>query len=260
MKASIKFFLYHIIFVFALIGQDTCVSHSFFGDNPLFYYIAMTIIFTTIVCYSGILCNPGYVPLNKEYDTQYFCRSCQRRVPVRAFHCEKCHQCTIRQLYHSEWADTCIGFCNYMFYFLFILSEFVNLLFIIIVSAISLLQKAQTDQSFISWILHHIGLIILIPPCFYYLLQVIILLLQHCYIIITSGNVLETKKFFGLTYLHIQPKSHNPFYSFDLEKNLSESFAPVEIKTYVIQDSTKLLLYNEDIQNYKGIDYVKDPQ
>lgn len=260
MKFSHKILFSHVFFLFVMICQDTYVSQSFFNDDPIFYYISLALIFSTLVCYSGVLSDPGFLPPNEQIDSPYFCRSCQRRVPIRFFHCNKCHQCVRRQLYHSDLADVCIGFSNYMFYFLFLVAEFLTLLFLLIISFISLAQNDELQLQRTNWLLHHILLIILIPVWLFYLIQVSILLLEHCFIIVTNGNVLETRKFFGLTYLYIQPKDRNPFFSFDFEENLTEVFFPIKPKDYKIDDNSKLDLYNEDIQNYKDIDYVKDTQ
>ena len=259
MKIQAKFFLYHLLFLFSLISQDTYVSISFFGDDPLLYYISLSLIFTTIVCYSGVVAGPTFISANEENDSPFYCNSCQMRVPVRAFHCDKCHHCILRQTYHSEWADACIGQDNYMNYVFFILSEFLTLFFLIAISIISFLQ-IKNDQPLITLILNHILLLFLMPFWLYYFIQVIIVLLQNLYIITTSGNVLETRKFCGLTYLYIQPQSHNPFFSYSIDQNFSEIFSPVHKKLYVIKDPSKLSLYNEDIQNYKGIEYIQDPQ
>lgn len=258
MKIQIKFFLYHIFFLFVLISQDTYVSASFFGDDPLLYYITLILLFTSIVCYSGVISDHKFIDSNKQYDSPYFCRSCQVRVPVRAYHCEKCHHCSIRQIYHSEWANTCISSSNYMNYIFFLTSELLNFLFLIGISVFSLHQKTDFSQPLQKLILRRIFLVILIPIWLYYLIQVIILLLQNLFIIFTSGNALEAKKFCGITYLHIQPESHNPFYSLNIDLNLSEVFSPTTKENYEIKDVSKLSLYNEDIANYKGIDYIKD--
>jgi palmitoyltransferase len=48
------------------------------------------------------------------------CKYCRVRKPDRVHHCSKCNQCVLKMDHHCVWFNTCIGYRNYKYFFLFI--------------------------------------------------------------------------------------------------------------------------------------------
>ena len=56
------------------------------------------------------------------------CPKCQLILSMRTFHCMMCDKCVIKYQIHSIWFNVCIGGANELFYFLILISIFLNLI------------------------------------------------------------------------------------------------------------------------------------
>lgn len=256
MLAQLRFLIFHGFCLFFLLFEDTLTHQSFIGANPIFYYVTLVLVFCGIVSFSGVVSDPGYIPLSDSVSSNFFCNACQIRVPIRAFHCEKCHQCVQNQIFHSDLANICIGIDNRLMYYCLIVSEMLLFLWMIIETFLSFHMGKSTP----------ILLMFILPFNLYLLIQCCILFVQFTYLIVTNSNVLETCSIFGLKYFKFQSIANNPFANSDILGNVSYFFMPVgdynpesyEINSKTIQQSKKFENYCQDIQHYKSIRFIED--
>ncbi len=67
-----------------------------------------------------------------------YCYTCCIYRPKRAVHCSLCDACVEQMDHHCPFISTCVGRRNYIWFFAFICSLWLNSLFVVIVTAIDL--------------------------------------------------------------------------------------------------------------------------
>jgi hypothetical protein len=58
-----------------------------------------------------------------------YCPRCDKIKPDRACHCSFCNQCVLKYDHHCIWVNTCVNFCNYKYFILFLCYGFFLCLF-----------------------------------------------------------------------------------------------------------------------------------
>lgn len=85
-------------------------------------FVSFGVVFNYF-CAVGV--NPGEVPYNAEpsdaeEDNWGYCRRCDKAKPPRAHHCVLCGKCVLKMDHHCPWINTCVGYHNFRYFFLFL--------------------------------------------------------------------------------------------------------------------------------------------
>ena len=73
-----------------------------------------------------------------------YCFYCSRRTAPTSKHCKACNKCVDHFDHHCKWLNTCVGGRNYAYFFTFVLSTVVSLMFLFIV-AVTILAVYWTE-------------------------------------------------------------------------------------------------------------------
>ncbi|XP_033757331.1 palmitoyltransferase ZDHHC16B-like [Pecten maximus] len=66
----------------------------------------------------AVITGPGYPPQVVENPVS-LCHKCFSKKPARTHHCKKCGKCILKMDHHCPWLNTCVGFYNQRYFFLF---------------------------------------------------------------------------------------------------------------------------------------------
>eukprot|EP01101_Sappina_pedata_P007458 TRINITY_DN3958_c0_g1_i1.p1 TRINITY_DN3958_c0_g1~~TRINITY_DN3958_c0_g1_i1.p1 ORF type:complete len:538 (-),score=91.39 TRINITY_DN3958_c0_g1_i1:11-1558(-) len=53
-----------------------------------------------------------------EYNSAYYCKTCQQLKPPRCHHCRICNKCVLRMDHHCKWINNCVGYHNQKYFML----------------------------------------------------------------------------------------------------------------------------------------------
>ena len=130
-------------------GLDGDEYDIFDEPLPLVYnYIlpAMLFLLNEISLFATAVVEPGIVPMRKSsvktlvlshelrmYNKHLYCSICNLvRPDSRCRHCKHCNCCVSVLDHHCPWIGTCIGIRNYRFFFLFVVSVVLSIIFLIV--------------------------------------------------------------------------------------------------------------------------------
>lgn len=90
---------------------------------------------------------------NTSIEKTHLCEICKTYKPPRCHHCSRCNRCFLKMDHHCIFLDVCIGFHNYKFFILFLVSNIVFVSFYIIVIFIDIFgsgtfKNAETIVNF----------------------------------------------------------------------------------------------------------------
>ncbi|KAL4491817.1 hypothetical protein ABPG72_006072 [Tetrahymena utriculariae] len=133
-------------------------------------YVASLELFSAFIAISAItilfffgawLGNPGYIEhegkcdehlfslLKQVSDPSHICAKCQIIQPKRSKHCDICNKCVKVYDHHCPWINNCVGSNNYKYFYLFVLSIFIQLIFQLIFHGIYFSSTEPVEQYFI---------------------------------------------------------------------------------------------------------------
>jgi len=116
---------------------------------------------------SLFICNavdPGFLPKTSNTDPQpprslemteiileqKWCETCGLYRPLRTSHCSICDACVVEFDHHCPWVGNCVGKRNYKYFFTFVLTNTIAIVFVTILSMIDL-YFLYTENNLISW-------------------------------------------------------------------------------------------------------------
>ncbi|XP_060079233.1 palmitoyltransferase ZDHHC16B-like [Ylistrum balloti] len=73
---------------------------------------------TTYNYIMAVVTGPGYPPQDVVNPVS-LCRKCFSKKPARTHHCKTCGKCVLKMDHHCPWLNTCVGFYNQRYFFLF---------------------------------------------------------------------------------------------------------------------------------------------
>jgi len=102
-----------------------------------FIIMPIVIAFIYVSFYVACVSNPGYVTKENvnalcqhfKYDhilySERTCDTCQLQKPARSKHCSTCGHCIAKSDHHCSWINNCVGYLNFRYFLLFLLSNVV---------------------------------------------------------------------------------------------------------------------------------------
>lgn len=133
---------FQLLYLALSLGGYTVFMHYGFPLMPNMFideyhiYIGSAIYFLALVSFiSACLASPGIVTKQNlkdhlgvfKYDNVLFkprdCGTCKFQKPARSKHCNVCGVCVSKHDHHCIWINQCVGYSNYKFFLMFILSH-----------------------------------------------------------------------------------------------------------------------------------------
>ena len=136
-----------ILFIVSLKPEAT------FTHLVVFHILSLMVLWSLI---SVVIVDPGYLPLNWEYDDweedrRRFCLNCNSFRPERARHCMGCGRCTMGLLFHERMLASCVGFKTRKMFFLFITYWDLLSIYVFCVELWMILEEhSEPDWSFLA--------------------------------------------------------------------------------------------------------------
>ena len=136
------------MFLFVLIVIISISSAFFFGviyrESTNLTVIGFIILSINVLLYSlTAIVNPGIpdrnmqkyeIPISERKETLEYCAKCNivRKAGSRTYHCADCDVCVEGYDHHCPWTGKCIGKGNVIYFYLFLLTTIVLLVYFMI--------------------------------------------------------------------------------------------------------------------------------
>lgn len=89
----------------------------------------------------------------KEFESSSICPDCVVLMTPRSRHCNLCNHCVDRFDHHCPWVNNCIGRRNFTYFYLFLCTQVLFLVAVLIASVVYI------DEEFIKDGLHHSSIV-----------------------------------------------------------------------------------------------------
>ena len=120
-----------------------------------------------------------------------YCEVCQMYKPLRASHCKKCNKCIEKRDHHCIWMGCCVGKRNYKFFYFYLVSYIVLLIYIISLAILHLVKLSNQLEEFSNAAHDSPGTIIVFIISFCSLCFVLITFCYHNKIIAKGQTAIE---------------------------------------------------------------------
>ncbi|KAF9126733.1 Palmitoyltransferase zdhhc15 [Mortierella sp. 14UC] len=161
--------------------------------------------------------------ISKKDGSPRWCDLCQIVKPDRCHHCKECDQCVLRMDHHCPWVNSCIGYNNLKFFYLFIMyASFLAIWAICTTIPILITAYYRCEQdSLLAWIQPYS----LSPPSdcvfdvqwavmtllsFFLALFIMPLTVAHTIYILNNRTTIESLQDARSTFIRVQYRTLNP--------------------------------------------------
>lgn len=229
------FFLTLTILYIQLVNGRSDLHNAWVDQSCCYVYMFFVLLFVSSFFYvTASVINPGYLAKNlnhqersipehqqqkisnddtvtgevaKETSVSRYCRVCCTIQPMRTKHCYMCGRCVRKFDHHCPWLGNCVGERNHKFFWLFLLTESLLLVWAIKITWSSL----QWHMSLEHWVkANALDLI-----CFFVVtvatVGTIMLLVYHTYLMLTGQTTWEQVSRHRIMYLKDLEVLTNPF-------------------------------------------------
>lgn len=147
-------------------------------------------------------------PLDKKNRYKYrFCDYCEIHPPLRSKHCEDCKLCVRKYDHHCPWLETCIGERNHRYFWWFLLTTAV----LIIWTFVIIWESFVTEKTWSDWF--HTNIVLFLDTIVLVLSGPVVvgLLAFHTYLMFSGLTTWEAASRERITYLKYLDDDYNPF-------------------------------------------------
>ncbi|CAK8994080.1 Palmitoyltransferase ZDHHC12-A (Zinc finger DHHC domain-containing protein 12-A) [Durusdinium trenchii] len=150
-----------------------------------------------------------------------FCKACQMHQPLRTKHCRDCEQCIRTHDHHCPWVGTCVGEGNRVYFFWFLIFQWLELAVFLFESCMTFREKGLVPSM---WLVRAPLLLVGIGVKCLLLLMVTCLVCFHSYLALANITTWENMSWHNISYLKgLDPEHGSPF-SQSLSFNLAVYF------------------------------------
>ncbi|EGR27816.1 hypothetical protein IMG5_188420 [Ichthyophthirius multifiliis] len=171
-----------------------------------------------------------------ENDQSKICIDCQILKPNRSRHCEICKQCVKVYDHHCPWINNCVGAHNLVFFTLFIIFLWFNIVFVI-VQTIYQFQVHYKQCFYFQNYLNIIASSIILLMCSIFFFPLSIL----CYVQL-SNLLMNITTFERFSFNIVQEEQYKEFEPTFLQSKLNNQ-TQIDVQQY-IKDKKKIKVYN----------------
>jgi len=147
-----------------------------------------------------------------------YCKVCCMHQPLRTKHCRDCGRCVRTHDHHCPWVGTCIAEGNRVYFFWFLVAQWIELVVFI---AESILEIAKDGFNPRVWLGEYSMLILGVVIMSFLLVMVTCLLCFHSYLAMTNITTWESMSWHNISYLRSLPPEDGSPFSTSLRANLA---------------------------------------
>ncbi|KAG0271152.1 Palmitoyltransferase zdhhc15 [Linnemannia exigua] len=157
--------------------------------------------------------------ISKKDGSPRWCDLCQIVKPDRCHHCKECDQCVLRMDHHCPWVNSCIGYNNLKFFYLFIM--YASLLTIwVICTTIPIVITAYyrcEQNNLLAWIQSNssdcildVQWAVIVLLSFFLAVFIMPLTVAHTNYILNNRTTIESLQDARSTFIRVQYRTVNP--------------------------------------------------
>lgn len=199
--------------------------------------------------------------ISKKDGSPRWCDLCQIVKPDRCHHCKECDQCVLRMDHHCPWVNSCIGYNNLKFFYLFIM--YASLLAIWVIGTtvpILVVAYSRCDQNNFLPAWMRIDSAQQSPECvldvqwavitalsFFLAVFIMPLTAAHTHYILNNRTTIESLQDARSTFIRVQYRSVNPTSMY------APGIAPPRFNVVLVQPGESMWDRGSWNANWKGI-------
>ncbi|KAG0289624.1 palmitoyltransferase for Vac8p [Linnemannia gamsii] len=199
--------------------------------------------------------------ISKKDGSPRWCDLCQIVKPDRCHHCKECDQCVLRMDHHCPWVNSCIGYNNLKFFYLFIL--YASLLAIWVIGTtvpILVIAYSRCDQNnfFLAWMqldsaqhppecVIDVQWAVITALSFFLTVFIMPLTAAHTHYILNNRTTIESLQDARSTFIRVQYRKVNP------SSMYAPGVAPPRFNVVLVQPGESMWDRGSWNANWKGI-------
>lgn len=136
-----------------------------------------------------------------------YCDYCEIEQPMRSKHCDDCKKCIRKYDHHCPWLETCVGERNHKYFWMFLVSTCVLVIWTLIITWNSFEEELTWKEWFKSNVIRLLDMLVLVIGG----MSVVGLFCFHSYLMIRGLTTWEVVSRERITYLKYLDYDFNPF-------------------------------------------------